>query len=62
MGELQLKPCPFCGSTNVRIFEPIPINAIGRAVICEDCNTSVGFPMVYDDREAAEYWNKRSDS
>ena len=58
----KLKPCPFCGSKDVEIFEPIPKNAVGRAIVCKNCNVRVGFPTAYDDVMAAEEWNRRVDN
>lgn len=58
----KLKPCPFCGSKNVEIFEPVNKNknVVGRAVMCNECGTRVGFPLAYDDLMATEAWNRRT--
>lgn len=49
MGKTKLKPCPFCGSTNIIIGHFI--------VYCEDCRcqTEEGIPT----EDAIEKWNKR---
>lgn len=58
----ELKPCPFCGSKNVEIFEPVNKNenVVGRAVMCYECGTRAGFPLAYDDLIAAKEWNRRA--
>ena len=68
MADIKLKPCPFCGSTKVEIFEPVnsihikPLQGgkIGRAIICNDCDVRISFPQAYDEVHAAEFWNTRS--
>lgn len=58
----ELLPCPFCGGKDLDIFIPVNKGTIGRAVLCNSCNTRVGFPMAYDEIQAAEYWNRRVDN
>ena len=54
----DLKPCPFCGSINVR--------AHPNAVDCKDCSATgpdlghVG-PNYYDCADAVQLWNTRPD-
>lgn len=46
----KLRPCPFCGSTNVEEW--------GNYVRCNDCLADG--PFIYGAEEAAGKWNKRS--
>ncbi len=50
MVEVQLKPCPFCGSLGVAV--------IGSFVRCGSCG-AVG-PYGYNEREAVRRWNERA--
>ena len=52
MNDITLTACPFCGSTNVRVFGATAIYAY-----CLDCGASSG---LYGSREdAAKAWNTR---
>lgn len=53
----ELKPCPFCGGSNLRVTDSC--GYLEMSVECADCDASgpYGWP---DDRESAvEQWNKR---
>ena len=53
----ELKPCPFCGSNNVKIHIPY-FAADCYMVQCYDCNCNTA---VYESAEnAAEAWNRRA--
>ena len=55
MGE-EKKPCPKCGSNNVRsVNNKRPVATV---VWCNDCGFSV---CEYDEAEATEWWNSLSD-
>ncbi len=58
MSEIKLKPCPFCGGTNLRIM-----GGIGKYVKCRDCEASSGHlpgdACNADEAHAAEAWNNR---
>lgn len=58
MSEVELKPCPFCGGTNLRIM-----GGIGKYVRCSDCDASCGHlpgdGCNADEWHAAEAWNTR---
>lgn len=60
----KLKPCPFCGSRDVEVFEPENKKEAraGRAVICNNCDTRVGFPTAFDELIAMDLWNRRADN
>lgn len=48
----ELKPCPFCGSYNLRNW--------GSYVRCEDCLADGPFMQPGSDDDAAAAWNKRN--
>lgn len=50
----KLKPCPFCGGSDLRIIEA---HWIKSAVICKQCGSASG---CYDtEQQAIEAWNRR---
>lgn len=51
MAKLELKPCPFCGGTEIEMED----NAYMR---CTSCGASSGWK--YDPVEAIEAWNNRA--
>ena len=55
----ELKPCPFCGSTDVHLIE----NDRGKSevsITCKDCNVWVDHMFDAMTREQAiELWNRR---
>lgn len=58
----ELKPCPFCGSTNLRVAQ----NYLERySILCLDC-TMIVFGRDDTDRgkkdELVEAWNRRAES
>lgn len=60
--KITLKPCPFCGSRNVRTI----YIRDGRKAVCDGCHSS-GSPefngpdgMHSADERAVEAWNKRA--
>jgi len=57
--EDKLKPCPFCGSKNLRVFEPGPGEPLFW-VSCNvvDCFTIGPYSKTYD--EAIGKWNRRN--
>ena len=52
----KLKPCPFCGNTDVLLFEGAGRGG-ARIVIC-DCGASGA--LSYSKKEAIDAWNRRS--
>ena len=55
--EIELKPCPYCGGTEMRVFDKYYSGAIARAyyVICFDC--WMKGPELSGSEAAAEAWN-----
>lgn len=54
---VELKKCPFCGGTNLRVK---PVWKTYRFVACQDCKA--GGPVAKTDERAIELWNERSRS
>ena len=51
----ELKPCPFCGGTNIAVAKEDEWE-----VMCMDCFANVGACCsYYTEAEAIEAWNKR---
>ena len=65
--SFDLKPCPFCGSTNVELRKGMIWNG---AVHCNDCSADVVFEAVeliakgdYDWQTAVtDGWNRRAET
>lgn len=49
----KLKPCPFCGGKNIRIWK-----TSAPFVSCDDCLANTGSALTK--KEAVEYWNRRA--
>ncbi len=59
MGD-ELKPCPFCGSENVKLFS---LDDDCEVVSCDDCNGQGGYFAAPDSTgpdEAIAAWNRRA--
>ena len=51
----QLKPCPFCGSTDiVKTDPPSPTTNVLYIISCSNCDATV-----YDLEDSVSAWNKR---
>lgn len=66
MSEAKLKPCPLCGSTNIRMLEPdlLDTDAWNCAIECLDCQVHIGPSYCEPDPVTARYsaqvdWNRR---
>ncbi|MBN0595869.1 hypothetical protein JTM42_35895, partial [Pseudomonas aeruginosa] len=66
MSEAKLKPCPLCGSTNIRMLEPelLDTDAWNCAIECLDCRVHIGPSYCEPDPVTARYsaqvdWNRR---
>ena len=57
MGKIELKPCPFCGSTNVQL-RPTDSNYVYYHVQCNNCMAQGGARIWEEDAVAA--WNQRA--
>ena len=58
----KLKPCPFCGRTDVVIVKTVndtDEHDISYSVLCQCCYTTG--PLMRSRREAAEEWNRRAE-
>ncbi|WP_241296855.1 Lar family restriction alleviation protein [Pseudomonas aeruginosa] len=62
----KLKPCPLCGSTNIRMLKPelLDTNAWNCAIECLDCQVYIGPSYCEPDTVTARYsaqvdWNRR---
>ncbi len=59
----KLKPCPFCGSTDILDFNnaemAIGPNSINYGLICIECDARTGWYYTVD--EAVKAWNRRAD-
>ena len=76
MSDIELKPCPFCGSRDLVIFATIAYGSTGYhtpQVWCRDCHAMVVYhghgidyqkprPKNNDEyaRRIAELWNRRA--
>ena len=63
MDEIKLKPCPFCGSNDVRLRKGMMFNG---AVHCNSCTADVVFEAVQLFEEGGDWrqvvtngWNRR---
>lgn len=56
MDEIELKPCPFCGGTDLSI-ETFELDNTIQYVLCGDCQCEG--PAGNGNQEAAELWNWR---
>lgn len=57
--DKQLKPCPFCGSKNVKVhgYDKFWVE-------CEECNCEGPSPstgVFYDEESAIAAWNRRAE-
>ena len=66
MNEIELKPCPFCGSTEtLRISYEEICDTYEGFVRCKNCDIVLKTPEVYNNRVEAEVaaienWNRRA--
>ena len=55
----ELKPCPFCGSTDVHILNHGTQGE--HSITCKDCNVWVDHMFdAMSEEEAIELWNRRA--
>lgn len=61
MKNNKLKPCPFCGSTEVAFLDGGVYDEMRFQVECQSCGATVGFiNESRSDDELGEAWNMRS--
>jgi len=58
----KLKPCPFCGGTNIKLYSEKDETIHGFFHFCDDCDCRVKIESrLFDtDEEAIDMWNKRT--
>ena len=54
-----LSPCPFCGGTNIKIYENCPMECSSYEIMCGDCMTDV-IIIAQSKQEAITKWNRRN--
>ncbi len=52
----ELKPCPFCGGNNIRVW----MNISRYWVSCENCFVSTACTLT--EEKAIRYWNRRANN
>lgn len=58
MSEIKLKPCPFCGSTDIKLWK-----GLGEVSgTCRKCGAHSGYAIGKTKEDAAEAWNRRADT
>ena len=56
----KLKPCPFCGSTDVHLVVERCETTITCSITCKDCNVWVDHMFdAMSKEQAIELWNRR---
>lgn len=55
---MKLKPCPFCGSTDLSFALVVPIEGSTDWVECHMCG-ALGPSSLGDREQTAELWNQR---
>ena len=68
MSELNLKPCPFCGSSDLELYSE-ENDVLGELcwesfILCKDCHAQTSMFATYETKEEAEddlakLWNRR---
>lgn len=58
MSDMSLKPCPFCGSENVRMGSTGCSIGVDIYIKC-DCGAKVQICEEYGEEELIKRWNKR---
>lgn len=54
---MKLKPCPFCGGTNLRFTNGTHVARHANSVLCKDCGAKNGFYLLREN--AIKQWNRR---
>ncbi len=53
----KLKPCPFCGGTDITIHSPSSHGLTLYGVACDECGVRI---KRFDEAEAIAAWNRRA--
>ena len=59
----ELKPCPFCGGTNTKMYSQKDSSLHGFIHLCDgfdDCMVKVESRLFSTEEEAIEAWNRRA--
>lgn len=61
MSEIKLKPCPFCGGTDLDYYVD---NFVSTYVECNSCGVKVqgAYNSERGEKEADELWNRRANT
>lgn len=57
MADLELKPCPFCGSKNVIAYKNAALNWM---VKCQECGVQQNPYAHKEKNDAIKAWNRRA--
>ena len=58
----ELKPCPFCGGTKLRISRYFGLNCYDIKCDNEDCSMNVSTDFSKTKKQAIEKWNTRAEA
>lgn len=58
-GQLDLKPCPFCGNKNVYYLSTITGSYM---ITCQECGAHVAFRFKIDKDLVIDAWNRRGET
>lgn len=59
MSENELKPCPFCGSENMRTGNEKYITGKDIYIECTKCSARIQICAEYGEEELVKMWNNR---
>lgn len=65
--KVEAKPCPFCGSKEVKTSKKESMEGFFRCVhvVCDECGVNLpGFGNTYEEalKDALEKWNRRTNN
>ena len=62
MSEIELKPCPFCGSENIQEGSITFDFCTDIYIRCRECGGKMQICKEYGEEELANRWNRRADN